>query len=84
MVNLPRIVCFYIFLTGTRLNNLISDNIMGLKILKWKWACGSNFVKIIWKTLSLKMSTTLRVRSSGSAFCRNYQKKRGMQKLRTC
>ena len=45
---------------------------MGLKILKWKCACGSSFVKIIWKPLSLKMSTTLRVRSSGSAFCRNY------------
>ena len=30
--NLPRIVCFYIFFTGTRLNNPIPDNIMGLKI----------------------------------------------------
>ena len=57
---------------------------MGLKILKWKCACGSSFVKIIWKPLSLKMSTTLRVRSSGNAFCRNYQRTPGMQKLRTC
>ena len=31
MVKKPRIVCFYIFLTGTRLNNLIPDNVMGLK-----------------------------------------------------
>ena len=40
---------FYIFLTGGRLNNLIPDNIMVLKILKWKCTCGSSFVKIIWK-----------------------------------
>ena len=37
-------------------------------------ACGSNFVKIIWKPFSLKMSTTLRVRSSGNNFSRSYQR----------
>ena len=57
------------------MNNLIPDNIMGLKILKLKYACGSSFVKIIWKPLSLKMSTTLRVRSSGSVFCRNQEQR---------
>ena len=30
-----------------------------LKILKRKCACGSSFVKIIWKPLSLKKSTEL-------------------------
>ena len=25
----PRIISFYIFLTGARLNNLIPDNVMG-------------------------------------------------------
>ena len=50
---LPRILSFYIFLTGTRLNNLILDNVIGLKILKWKCASGSKFVEIIWKPLSL-------------------------------
>ena len=64
MAKSPRIVCFYIFLTGTILYNLRSDNVMRLTILKRKCACGSGFVKIIWKPLSLKMSTTLRVRSS--------------------
>ena len=34
------------------------------KICMWKF-----FVKIIWKPVSMKMSTTLRVRSLGSAFC---------------
>ena len=43
---LPRIVNFYTFLTGARLNNHIPDNVMGLKILKWKCACGSSFVRI--------------------------------------
>ena len=33
---------------------------MRLKILKRKYANESSFVKIIWKPLSLKMSTTLR------------------------
>ena len=28
---------------------------MGLEIQKWKCACGSTFVKIIWMLLSLKM-----------------------------
>ena len=74
---LPRIVGFYIFLTGTRLNNLTPDNVMGLKILKRKCVCGSSFVKIIWKSHSLKMSTTLRVRSPGSTFCRNYRRTKG-------
>ena len=58
MGKLSRIISFYIFLTGARLNNLIPDNVMGLKILKRKYACGRSFVKIIWKLLSLKMSTT--------------------------
>ena len=35
------------------------------------------WIKINWKPLSLKMSTTLRVRSSGSVFCRNYQRTKG-------
>ena len=39
----PRIICFYIFFTGARLNNWIPNNIMGLKILKWK----CSFVMII-------------------------------------
>ena len=56
---LPRIVSFYIFLTCARLNNLIPDNVMGLKILKRKCACGSSFSMITWKLLSLKKSTTL-------------------------
>ena len=45
---------FYIFLTGATWDNLLLDSVMGLKILKWKCACGSCFVKIIWKLLSLK------------------------------
>ena len=47
---------------GARLKSLIPDNIMGLKILNRKCACGSSFVKIIWKPPSLKMSTILGVR----------------------
>ena len=62
MGKMPRIVSFYIFLTDP--NNLIPDNVTGLKILKRKCAFGSSF--IIWKLLSLKMSTTLRVGSSSS------------------
>ena len=34
------------------------------------------FVKIIWNLLSLKMSTTLRFRSVGSAFCVNFREER--------
>ena len=34
----------------------LPDNVMWLKILKQKCPCGSHFVKIIWKLLSLKMS----------------------------
>ena len=49
---------------------------MGLKILKQKCACGSSLGKIVWKPLFLKMSTTLRVRSSGSAFCRTIKEQR--------
>ena len=64
----------YVF-TGAILN--IPDNVMGLKILKQKCAWGRSFVMIIWKLLSLKMSITLRTRSSGSAFCRNYQRTKG-------
>ena len=44
-----------LFLTGAKLNNLIPDNILALKNLKWKCACGSSSVKVIWKLLSLKM-----------------------------
>ena len=68
---------FYQFHTGARLNNLPLDNVMGLKFQKWKCACGSSFIKIVWKLLSLKMSITLRERSSGSTFCRNYQGTKG-------
>ena len=81
MAKWPRIVCFYIFLTGERLNNLLPDNIKGIIILKQKCTCGSSFVKIIWNPLTLKMSATLRVRSSGSTFCKSPENK-GMQKLR--
>ena len=42
MVKKPRIVSFYTILTGARLNSLIPDNVMGLKDLKRKCACGSN------------------------------------------
>ena len=70
------------FLTGARLNNLTSDNIMGLKILKLKYSSGRSFGKINWKPLSLKMSNTLRVRTSGSVFCRNVQRTKGCRFLR--
>ena len=33
-----------------------TNNVMGLKILKRKCACGASFVKIIWKLFSLKTS----------------------------
>ena len=33
------------------MNNLTPYNIMGLKIQIQKCACGSNFVKVIWKPL---------------------------------
>ena len=56
---------------------MISDKVMGLKKLKQKCACRSSFVKIIWRLLSLKMSTTLRIRSSGNTFCRYYQRTKG-------
>ena len=59
--------------THARLNNLLSDNVMGLKILKWKCACGK-FCQDYLEAAFLKMSNTLRVRSSGSTFCRNYQR----------
>ena len=39
--------------------------------------CESTFVKIIWNLLSKKRSTTLRVRSSGNVFHRNYQRIKG-------
>ena len=44
----PRIVSFYVFLTGTRLNNLIPDNVMGLKILKWN---GNVHVEVVFLRL---------------------------------
>ena len=37
----------------------------GIKILKRNCACVSTFVKIVWKPLSLEMSTAIGVRSSG-------------------
>ena len=77
MGKLLRNLSFYMFLTGARLNNLLPDNVMGLKILKWKCASGSSFVMIIWKLLSLKISTTLRDKSSSSPFCRDYQRTKG-------
>ena len=35
------------FLHSARMNNLIPDNVMGLKKLEWKCAYGSSYVKII-------------------------------------
>ena len=43
------------------MNNLIPDNVMGLKILNGNVQL-EVVLLIIWKPLSLKMSTTLRVR----------------------
>ena len=40
-------------------------------------------VKIIWKPLSLKMSTTLRVRSSGSAFSEFIREQRDAEAEKT-
>ena len=48
------LIFFCIFDTDAKLFNLILDKVMGLKILKRKCACRSNF-KIIWKPLSMKM-----------------------------
>ena len=50
------LLSLYIFLTHARMNNLLPDNVMKLKILELKCACGSNFVKISWKLLSLNRS----------------------------
>ena len=41
-----RIVRFYVSLTGARLNNLIPDNEMELKIMKWRHACGSSLLRL--------------------------------------
>ena len=71
---LPRILSFYIFFTDARLNNPTLTTQMGLKFMKRKCAHGSSFVKIIWTPLSMKMSTTLKVRSPGnqrSTVCRS-------------
>ena len=64
------------FLTGVRLSNLIPDNVMGLKILKRKCLCGSNFFKIIWKLLSLKVSTIKRL-VVRQCFLHRYQRTKG-------
>ena len=49
---------FSIIFPGARLNNLIPDKVVGLKMLKRRCACESSFVKIMWKPLSLRMRTT--------------------------
>ena len=54
---------------------------MGLKLLI---ACGNSFVKIALKPLSLKMRRILRVRSSGSAFCRNGSRIWGLVEVIIC
>ena len=64
-------------LKGARLNNLISCNIMGGQILKRKCACGSLTVKRFCCEYLDGKQSTLRVRSSGSAFCRNSQSTKG-------
>ena len=46
---------FTVFLSGGGMNNQISDNVMGCEILKQKCACGRS-CKIIWESLSMKMS----------------------------
>ena len=61
-------------------------NLMRKQILKWKCVSGESFVRSIYlKPAFLEgwKCTTLRVGSSGSAFCRNYQSNKGktMQKL---
>ena len=66
----------HIITYGCNIEQPAPDNVMRLKIQKWKCACGSTFIKIIWKPFSLKMSR-LRVRSSGSGFGRNYQRTKG-------
>ena len=53
--NSQELLSLYIFLTHARMNNLLLDNVMKLKILKLKCTCGSNFVKISWKLLSLNI-----------------------------
>ena len=62
--------------------NLIPDNVMVLRILKWKCACGNSFVKIIWNLLSLKMTTTLRKFGHKTFFLQKLSENKGMQKLR--
>ena len=39
-----RVVCFYIFRAGARLNNLLPENVIELKILKRRCARGGSFV----------------------------------------
>ena len=40
--------------SSAKLNNLISNNVMGGEILKWKCACGSkDFIKSTWKLLKI-------------------------------
>ena len=71
--------------SGASLNKLLPDKEMRLKILKRKCACGSSFVKIIWKPLSLKVSTTLRIRSElghQAMFLQKFSENKGMQKPR--
>ena len=60
---------FFIFLTDAVLDNLIPGNIMGLKILKWKCACGSVILlKDYLEAVFLEdMSTTLSWSSGNSS-----------------
>ena len=72
------------FLAGARLNNLTSDNIMELKILKINYSSGSSFGKINWKPLSLKMSTTLRIMPCLQCFLQKCSENKGMQVPENC
>ena len=54
----------FLYIPCARLNNLIPNNVMGIIILKRKFAFGSCFAKIIWKPLPLKINTTLSFWSS--------------------
>ena len=65
------IVSFYIFFTGARLNKLIPANVMGLKILKWKCACGSKFYDYMEVTF---LENEYHIKSS---VCRNHQRTNG-------
>ena len=53
------------------MNNLIPDNVMGLKILKL-----NVHVKVVYLIAAILEDETSRLTSSRSAFCRNYQRRR--------